>query len=159
MKFNDKFPDKVHPQKVYPERLMGPHPEIEVEPGLIQSWRIYPCTCGTPTGWRNVLADDFPPTPCCSEECQAQQRQNLVECESCLPTKERRVEDAELPGGTSKPETVGAVSVDVTPPGLKPTPTKFEPRIDTGTVEVLVVPKAESDEVGFLASQIEQKPP
>lgn len=142
MKFNDKFPDKVNPQKVYPERLMGPHPEIEVEPGLIQSWRIYPCTCGAPTGWRNVLADDFPPAPCCSEEC-------MVELKACLPTKENLAVNAAVSNATSTTEVAGLANEPETQPGPRPTPTRSAPRIEDGTQDLSVEQKPGDDAGGL----------
>lgn len=129
MKFNDKFPDKVNPQKVYPERLMGPHPKIEVEPGLIQSWRIYPCTCGAPTGWRNVLADDFPPAPCCSEECRLQQKADHAEAENPQPEVNPQSEADVCPHGYSRTSAMdsdehwkmyGGPSQDCKPPESEP---------------------------------------
>ncbi len=36
---------------------------------LERTERIFPCRCGTRTGWRLWLAKDIPPTPCCSDEC------------------------------------------------------------------------------------------
>lgn len=68
MKFNDKFPEHVKAP-----HTIGPHPEVQVGDKISQSWRVYPCgACKAPTGWRLELAEDFPPAPCCSEECQAQ---------------------------------------------------------------------------------------
>lgn len=71
MKFDAKYPDKTNAQKLNPEKLMGPHKEVEVTSEISQSWRIYPCArCGSLTGWRFSLpSDDFPAAPACSEEC------------------------------------------------------------------------------------------
>lgn len=72
MKFNDKFPDKTNAQKLFPERMMGPHPEVRADEKIVQTWRVYPCSaCKTRTSWCFELADDCPPPHCCSEECQA----------------------------------------------------------------------------------------
>ena len=68
MKFNERFPEHARAPST-----IGPHPEVPVAEKVFQSWRVYPCgACGAPTGWRLDLASDFPATPCCSEECQAQ---------------------------------------------------------------------------------------
>jgi hypothetical protein len=77
MKFDEKYPDKVNPQKVYPDKLMGPHKEIWVTESLVQTWRSYPCLCGTRTGWRSV--GEGYSTAVCSDECLAQSEQDAKE--------------------------------------------------------------------------------
>lgn len=70
MKFDAKYPDKTNAQKLYPDKLLGPHPEIQVTLLISQSWRVYPCfVCHTLTGWRYELM-----TPCCSDECADQMK-------------------------------------------------------------------------------------
>ena len=118
MKFNDKHPELTNPQRVYPERPMGPHPEIEVEPGVIQSWRIYPCgVCKAPTGWRSVLYDDIPPACCCSEEC-------MIELKACQLSLENPAPNAEGLSATSATTPAVPVNEPVMPDGLQPIPTK-----------------------------------
>lgn len=71
MKFDSKHPDKVNPQKLWPDRLMGPHPEVAVSVLIRQSWRTFACiACHQPTSWRVNLGDCH--APACSEECAAQ---------------------------------------------------------------------------------------
>jgi hypothetical protein len=56
MKFKELYPD-AQPL------------EVEVEPGVELSPRIFSCdACGTRTGWRYVM-DDCPSVPCCSQDC------------------------------------------------------------------------------------------
>ena len=78
MKFDTKYPDKTNAQKLYPEKLMGPHPSVEVTAEISQSWRIFPCcVCRTPTGWRYSAPNaDYPSAPACSEECVAEMKQD-----------------------------------------------------------------------------------
>jgi hypothetical protein len=71
MKFDLKYPDKANAQKVYPDKLMGPHEEVWISENFAQTWRMYPCSvCGARTGWREVGADYS--VPLCSEECAAE---------------------------------------------------------------------------------------
>lgn len=57
--YNDLFPDLSSAQKVYPDRLMGPHNPIYAEPHIMQSWRMSFCTvCKASTTWRYVDPDD-----------------------------------------------------------------------------------------------------
>lgn len=80
MKFTEKYPDVVDPIKRFPEKMLGPHPEVIVGPGLAQTWRMYPCAaCRVVTGFRLELGDDFPMAPCCSEECAGQLKANQAE--------------------------------------------------------------------------------
>lgn len=70
MKFDEKYPELVSPLKRFPNKLVGPHPEIEAEPDIVQTWRAYPCAvCRTRTGWRDD--SDGCRSPVCSEECVA----------------------------------------------------------------------------------------
>jgi hypothetical protein len=87
VKFDAKYPDKASAQKLYPEKLMGPHKEVEVTSEVTQSWRVYPCSiCGVPTGWRWGLPNaDFPASPACSEECVAELKLNAVDLD--LPSE------------------------------------------------------------------------
>lgn len=71
MKFNEKYPDKTNPQKLHPNRLMGPYEELSLTPTLRQSWRTALCiVCQHPTSWRVVVEKVHAPS--CSEECAAQ---------------------------------------------------------------------------------------
>lgn len=71
MKFDLKYPDKVDPKQVYPNKLMGPHPEIWVTENLGQTWYRRPCVvCRTLTGWRTV--GEGYSSPICSDECLEQ---------------------------------------------------------------------------------------
>lgn len=68
MKFNDKFPEATDALKLNTTKLLGPHPEVEVAPGIRQSWRVYPCSnCRKPNSWR-VDFDDME-LNVCSDEC------------------------------------------------------------------------------------------
>lgn len=71
MKFDEKYPDKTSAQKLNPDKLMGPHKEVEVTSEITQSWRVYPCSsCRAPTSWRySTPTADYPASPACSEEC------------------------------------------------------------------------------------------
>ena len=81
MKFDEKYPGVTNPQKLFPDKLLGPHREIEVSPELTQSWRVYSCVvCRAPTGWR--YTGDGSTAPCCSEECMATMKQNDTEAEA-----------------------------------------------------------------------------
>jgi hypothetical protein len=87
MKFDEKYPDKTNAQKLNPEKLMGPHKEVEVTSEITQSWRIYPClNCGSLTGWRfGFPSDSFPAAPACSEECVEALKGNRPAPEVDLP--------------------------------------------------------------------------
>lgn len=94
VKFDAKYPDKVNPQKVYPDKLMGPHKEIYVTESLVQTWRMYPCSmCGERTGWRD-LSENV--SVCvCSEECMKALAQQMVES---LDEREREQQNEEPHG-------------------------------------------------------------
>lgn len=86
MKFDKKYPDKVNAQKLFPDKLMGPHKEIAVTALLTQSWRVYPCAvCRAPTGWRFTI-DDLP-AAACSEECVDELKKNSEESCAAPPAK------------------------------------------------------------------------
>ena len=80
VKFDAKYPDKVNPQKVYPDKLMGPHKEIYVTETLVQTWRMYPCSvCGQRTGWRDISQGV---SVCiCGEECTLGLAKQMAELE------------------------------------------------------------------------------
>lgn len=78
MKFDQVYPDIASIRTAYPDKLMGPHPEIRILFGIVrglnqwavtQSWRVFPCLlCRAPTSWR-VDLEGCPGSPYCSEEC------------------------------------------------------------------------------------------
>lgn len=85
MKFDLKYPDKANAQKVYPDKLMGPHPEIWVTDTFAQTWRMYPCSiCGARTGWRTI--GEGYSAAVCSDECLAQVEKNAKEAECVAPS-------------------------------------------------------------------------
>lgn len=70
MKFNDKYPHLVNAVDYFKDNKLGPHQEVEAEPGIFQSWRYYKCdNCGTITGWVRYPDDITLGTHFCSEEC------------------------------------------------------------------------------------------
>ena len=78
VKFDEKYPDKKNPQKLWPDRLMGPHPEVWVNDALVQTWRMYPCSiCKAYTGWREM--SQGVPITLCSEECLQALVQRMIE--------------------------------------------------------------------------------
>lgn len=54
-----------------PPVSFGPHkdfyPDAKKMPNLLYSWRLYPCRCGTVSGWRYI--SDNTPHIVCSTEC------------------------------------------------------------------------------------------
>jgi hypothetical protein len=97
MKFDAKYPDKTNAQKLFPEKLIGPHKEVEVTSEITQSWRVYPCgVCRSPTGWRfNAPKADHPATPACSEECVSAMKADAT-AEDPPPSEDGT--SAQLPG-------------------------------------------------------------
>lgn len=76
MKLNDKFPEMAKASLLYPDNLMGPHPEpeavVELEGRQFtvkQGWAYFACgVCGQPCSWSTVEQGE-PPAMICSEEC------------------------------------------------------------------------------------------
>lgn len=63
MKFKDKYPKP-------PISFTG-HPDLEVEPGLFQTDRVFECdACRKLTGFVVNVLSDSPGVHCCSEECR-----------------------------------------------------------------------------------------
>lgn len=78
MKFNLKYPDKISASKLFPDKLMGPHPEIHVTDEVTQTWRNFPCAiCRAITSWQ-YFGPDYT-VPACSEECVVELKKNAEE--------------------------------------------------------------------------------
>lgn len=67
MDFETKYPKSLRPHRFEP-----PHLEIEFEPLIKWTGRVFSCgICGKLTGFHIANSNaGFPSTPCCSDECK-----------------------------------------------------------------------------------------
>ncbi len=77
MKYRDLYVGTDSLRVTYPDKLMGPFPEVDL--GIVtQTWRLFPCrNCREVTGYRKVVDDAE--VSVCSEECLAAVTQNQLE--------------------------------------------------------------------------------